>query len=884
MVPEQLFTLTVRTHFLCSKAAHSLAATFFAVGTLALTACSPPAQAQQFRPPAVPLVTSDPYLSIWSESDTLNGSQTVHWTGKRNALVSLIRVDGKTYRLMGDEPSTAAPMPQTSVRVLPTSSVYEFSGAGVHVRMDFLQPALPNDLDALSLPLSYITWTVNSTDGQPHSVSLYDSASSDLAVDTPDQPVVWSRSVSGGMTLLKTGTASQQLLRPAGDDVRIDWGYAYLAAQTSQSTAAEGGADTLEMAFSSAGTLNMPTDTRMPRAASDDEPVMAVALPLGQVTAAPVSRHVIVAYDELYSMDYFGDKLRPYWRRNGASAPQMLAAAEKSYPDLNQRCAAFDSNLMTDMTRVGGAQYAQIAALAYRQAIAACGLCADDKGKPLFLTKENTSNGDIGTVDVFYPMDPMLIFLSPTLAKATLVPILTYAASPHWHFPNAPHDLGTYPIARGRDDGGEAMPVEETGNMLILADAVAHDDGNADFVKPWWPQLTQWAHFLEQYGLDPGDQLCTDDFMGHLAHNANLSVKAILALAAYGDLCRMRGETKTADRYAALAKTDARHWSQVADSGDHSLLAFDKPNTWSEKYNLVWDKLLGLNVFPPSVAAKEVAYYKTAEQQYGVPLDVRTKLAKTDWEIWSATLATNRSDFTTLVNPIYTYLDTQTVRDPLTDLYHTDDVNGDNGFRARPVVGGVFIKMLSDKATWSKWVSLDTENPSGWAKLPAQTVTTIVPASDKAPQQWRYTTTAPDGGEASVGGGSGAWIQPGFDDSSWQLGSGPFASQGESEITTGTNWTTGDIWMRRTFVMPNVSTKDLQLSLYHDEDAQVYFNGVLADNEAGYDNSYISVPITAQARAQLIPGKTVTVAVHCHQTGGGQGIDVGLVSVKTVRG
>src|SRR5205823_4759794 len=151
------------------------------------------------------------------------------------------------------------------------------------------------------------------------------------------------------------------------------------------------------------------------------------------------------------------------------------------------------------------------------------------------------------------PMDPLFILLSPTLAKASLAPVLTYAASDRWKFPCAPHDLGTYPVARGTDDGGEAMPVEESGNVLILMDAIAHAEGKADFAATWWPLLTRWAQFLEQFGLDPENQLCTDDFMGHLAHNANLSVKAIVALAAYGDLCRMRGDAAEADRYAALA-------------------------------------------------------------------------------------------------------------------------------------------------------------------------------------------------------------------------------------------------------------------------------------------------------------------------------------------
>ncbi len=326
------------------------------------------------------------------------------------------------------------------------------------------------------------------------------------------------------------------------------------------------------------------------------------------------------------------------------------------------------------MTKLGGEKYAKITALAYRECVAACGLAADANGQPLLFTKENTSNGDIATVDVFFPMDPIWILLSPSLAKASLVHVLAYSASPHWKFPNAPHDLGTYPIVTGRDDGGEGMPVEESGNMLILCDAVAHAEGNANFVAPWWPQLTQWAKYLEKYGLDPEDQLCTDDFMGHLAHNANLSVKAILGLAAYGDLCRMRGDKAAADKYSALAKADAEHWMKVAAEGDHYRLAFDKPGTWSQKYNLVWDRILGLGVFPPSVAQKEVAHYKTVMLRYGVPLDSRTHLTKTDWSIWIATLAEKQSDFEAVIAPIYDYLNETTVRDPIADSYYTDQI------------------------------------------------------------------------------------------------------------------------------------------------------------------------------------------------------------------
>jgi hypothetical protein len=634
-------------------------------------------------------------------------------------LISLIRVDGATERLMGNEPTNVPAMPQVGLEVTPTRSIYQFENSKVHVTLTFMTAALPDDLDALSRPLSYITWTVRAIDGAKHAVSIYDSTSSELAVNKRDEKVQWSHGKAGGITFLRVGTDKQPILGSKGDDHRIDWGYAYAAARTKKavSTAAIGPNDTLLQGFVQDGELPGQDDDRMPRPVTDQQPVMAFDFDLGTIGEKAVTRQVIVAYDEIYSIKYFGQNLQPYWRRNGATPASLLRAADKEYPRLEKRCEEFDRQLMLDLTRAGGIRYARIAALAYRECLAACGLAADPNKQPLFFTKENTSNGDIATVDVVFPMDPVWILLSPTLAKCSLVPILSYAASWHWKFPNAPHDLGTYPIAPGRDDGGEGMPVEESGNMLILCDAICQEDGNANFVSPWWPQLTQWAAYLEQYGMDPENQLCTDDFMGHLAHNANLSIKAILALAAYGDICRMRGDTANAAKYGQLAKTDAQHWMTVASDGDHSRLAFDKPNTWSQKYNLVWDRILGLDVFPPEVARAEIAFYKKVMQPYGVPLDSRTHLTKTDWSVWSATLADNKPDFEALISPIYDYLNQTPNRQPLVDSYVTDKI-GSNGMHARPVVGGIFIKMLTDRDAWKKWSSRDHAKVGDWAPLP----------------------------------------------------------------------------------------------------------------------------------------------------------------------
>jgi hypothetical protein len=303
-------------------------------------------------------------------------------------------------------------------------------------------------------------------------------------------------------------------------------------------------------------------------------------------------------------------------------------------------------------------------------------------------------------VDVTYPSAPLFLALSPGLLKGMIQPVLDYASLPRWRWPYAPHDLGQYPLANGQVYGGgevsedRQMPVEESGNMLILAAALARAEGNAEFSRRYWTVLSRWAAFLREKGLDPENQLSTDDFAGHLAHNTNLSIKAILALGAYAQLAAKLGHASVAADYQKTAAEMARKWMEMARDGDHYKLAFDKPGTWSQKYNLVWDKLLGLNLFPAEVARTEVAFYKTKQNRYGLPLDNRETYTKLDWILWTATLAESRPDFDALVDPVYRFLDESPSRVPMTDWYWTVD-GKQRGFQARSVVGGVFIKLLA---------------------------------------------------------------------------------------------------------------------------------------------------------------------------------------------
>ncbi|MGH9431565.1 MAG: DUF5127 domain-containing protein, partial [Terriglobia bacterium] len=379
--------------------------------------------AQSFRPPAVPLATSDPYFSIWSFGNRLTDDSTRHWTGVEQSLESMVRVDGKPYRVMGAEPREIRAMTQVSLRVLPTRTLYDFHAAGVRVSLTFMTPLLADDLDVLSRPVTYLTWEVQATDGKSHSVSIYFASSAELVVNTTDEQVVWSRPHVRGLTALRMGTESQPVLKKSGDNVRIDWGYLYVAAPRHPRVhRVVAGAGAARQAFASRGALPAKDDLQMPRAARDHAPVMAFTFDLKRVGARPVSRHLILAYDEIYSIEYFHQRLRPYWRRNGADAADLLRKAEYGYGPLETKCKAFDQELEADLARVGGPRYAQLAELAYRQSLAAQKLVAGPKGEPFFFPKENFSNGCIGTVDVIYPTSPLLLLLNPALLKASLLP------------------------------------------------------------------------------------------------------------------------------------------------------------------------------------------------------------------------------------------------------------------------------------------------------------------------------------------------------------------------------------------------------------------------------------------------------------------------------
>ena len=792
---------------------------------------------QSTKAPAFPLITHDPYFSIWSTTDKLTDSPTKHWTGAEHSMMGMLKVDNKMYRFMGNKgitykdilpagdvvnyttkytetaPSTEWMKPefkdnewknglapfgniegvsktlwssrdiwmrreftlenidfkepllklqyddvvkvylngdliynadccagkylylpmtndmksklkkgknvfaihvlntgggalldigivekntpvedpnmliaeQKSVKLNATQTMYEFKCGKVNLNLTFTSPLLINDLSILARPVSYINASVKSNDEASHKVSLYIGASTNISTNTPNQAVKAEKYINENLSILKAGTTEQAVLKKKGDDLRIDWGYMYVATPVGKNVKQSIAVGDTENPFVAAG--NDISEGKML--------MLNTVVDLGKVSNTAKNQVIMLGYDDLFSIQYFGKNLLPWWKENGSTIEQQLSLATQEYPMIIKKCEAINRMIYNDAFKAGGEKYAKLCELAYRQSISAHKLVKSPEGELLFLSKENFSNGSINTVDITYPSAPLYLAYNPDLLKGMLNGIFYYSESGKWAKPFPSHDLGTYPLANGQTYG-EDMPVEESGNMVTLVAAIAKVEGNANYAKKHWKTISIWADYLSKEGLDPSLQLCTDDFAGHLARNANLSIKAIVALGGYVQMANQLGEKETADKYRVLTQNMVKKWMEMATDGDHYSLTFNDKNTWSQKYNMVWDKLLRMNLFPQSVYEKEVKYYLTKQNEFGLPLDSRKTYTKSDWVIWTSVLANNKADFHALADPMFKYATHTTSRVPISDWHET--TNGKMvGFQARSVVGGYFMKVLESK-------------------------------------------------------------------------------------------------------------------------------------------------------------------------------------------
>ena len=619
----------------------------------------------KMRMPSVPLITVDPYFSVWT--DSINSKPTTHWTGAENNIMGYVTVDGKIYRFLGDD-DTQKKINLVSIDAdaFTTTAIYESDE--IRLKAEFTSPMLVTELYYSSRPVSYLKLSYESIDGKQHKVTAKIFVTEELVLNKVNEGKAWSEDVEiNGLSCVKIGSGEQKILWRSGDDVRIDWGYCYLAVQGEAKT----GNAVIENLYSVYAEAEIENE-----------------------------KLFLFAYDDIDSIVYFGENLKAYWKNNGKTIEDAIKEAAEEYSPLREKCDSFSKKIEAEAIAKGGEKYAELLLLAYRQVMAAHKLVVDKEGNNLYISKECFSNGCAATVDVTYPSAPMYLLYNTELLKGMLRPVFRYATSDAWEFDFAPHDVGQYPLVNGQVYAENRleyqMPVEECGNMIILVSAICKADGDYSFAKDNFDILEKWSKYLIRFGKDPEHQLCTDDFAGHLAHNCNLSLKAIMGIAGFADILKNLGKENESQELLAIAREYADSFIKNAENEDGSYrLAYDRPGTFSLKYNSVWDKIWKTELFPSDFFKTEIERYKKEALSYGVPLDSREKYTKSDWLIWVATLAENKDDFEFFSSLLWKAYDTMRTRVPMTDWYYTD-TSEMVGFRHRTVQGGLFIRLMLD--------------------------------------------------------------------------------------------------------------------------------------------------------------------------------------------
>lgn len=632
--------------------------------------------------PSYPIVTIDPHFSIWSRSEKLTDTDTTLWCGFKKRLEGKVTVDGETFRFLGEGKEPA--LNQVSVEIKPLVSSYTFENEKIRLVFSTWTPFILNDYHLLSAPCAYLDTVVSTLDGKKHDVSVQFTAHKEMCQGKRNKPVTKYTDNYEGTKLVKMGLYEQHPLNDSGDEYSADWGYVCLLGQ--------------ECGVCKEGIRTVAT----------------------QKESKKVLFTTVIAYDDIYSINYFGQYLRGVWTEKFADIGAAMKYMMQNREAVFAKVTALEKKILND-AKPFGKNYQMILSAALRQVLAGHKLVRNGKGELLYLSKECHSNGCINTVDVSYPAMPLFLLYAPELVKAMMTGIFYFADSDLWNLDFAPHDIGRYPLACGQVYGLKPqmvphkisyktiykqkstdiykneyqMPVEECGNMLIMSYAYYIMTKDTQFLTEHFYTLSTWAKYLKSKGVILDNQLCTDDFAGHSKKNVNLAIKGIMGIACFGKIC---DALQMGNNFGIVAKSYTQELILACKDSTKGYLPFsvDGKNTWSLKYNLVWDKLFGFNLFPKEIAKAETEKYVAELNCYGVPLDYRKPFTKTDWMLWAACLDETETNVDIFSGRLVNYLAGTKDRNSFSDWIDTKRAK-QHGFDHRTVQGGLWMPILKKK-------------------------------------------------------------------------------------------------------------------------------------------------------------------------------------------
>ncbi|KAI0353583.1 DUF1793-domain-containing protein [Trametes cingulata] len=720
-----------------------------------LVSAAPSWTATPFNPPSVPLAVRSPYLSAWlnqGAGTALNGAWPMFWTGSIVGWAGFAKVDGVAYNWLGDPAVPHANFTkatQKSLEITSTQSVFVMTAGPVDLTITFLSPVEPADVVNQSFPFSYLAISAASNDGKDHSVQVYSDISGEWISGDNSLLAQWT-TTTGDLFTHEVHLASRTPFTEANN--RAQYGSAYHSTLKTNGTTFQTGQDIIVRAqFINQGVLLNAEDTKF-RAVSADWPIFALAHDLGTVNSPSAPAVFSVGFERDPAIQYIvaNSQLQQRslaWRSRYSLTSEAILTFLNDYENALARAKALDAQVNKDASKVSG-DYASIVALSIRQAFGASEitLCKTSSGDfntsdIMVFMKELSSDGNVNTVDVIFPAWPMYLYINPVLGKQLLLPLLEYQATGQYPNTWAVHDVGaSYPNATGHNDGEDLpMPIEESGNMLIMVLSYTQRTNDTSLVQSYYTLFDKWAQYLVQNTLLPKNQFSTDDFAGELANQTNLAIKGIIGIKAMSKIADIAGDSAKSSSYSSTADQLVQQWQKLAMSSDgtHLTLAYGNSSSWGLAYNLYADKLLGTGVIPESLYDLQTKWYSGRANAFGVPLDTRHTYSKTDWQIWTSALVTDNSVRDMFINSVRKYAADGNNSQPLADWYETLDGTAKDT-RARPVVGGhlALLALQSNSSIAPSWPTIGSPSNTsmpGSSETPPDGASTSSSSSNTGP-------------------------------------------------------------------------------------------------------------------------------------------------------
>ncbi|KAK1042614.1 hypothetical protein LTS16_008596 [Friedmanniomyces endolithicus] len=642
-------------------------------------------------PPSYPLAVRNPYLSAWlpgNEVRNLPFASARFWNGLNPTWSVIGRVDGRPYSLFGvplPGPGVQAGVLQSAEYTSTRTTFTVTAGAATFV-LDFLSPISPLNCVRQSAPFSYLT--VSATSINTSEVQIYSDIDNTWAGQFDEYVQVgWGYSITNDSTSAFT-------LTPGGTTTfseynnTAQWGTSVYCARPNNSTltATVGSRDAVRAQFAANGSLPGQWKWQYPG-------VTAYAQDLGKVSKAGINVTFAIGY----------------WRQSALRARILFAAAYTFWTTFELRTLK-PADLMQRLQAKLRAWRAQITVtlsrcLCDKRSVPWNFTISEDKRDTFAFVKEISSDGNVNTIDVIYPMAPMLYVLAPGYLRLLLEPIMRYLSSGAWPHTYAVHDLGAaYPNAMGHNNGrAEKMPVEDCGSLLTLIYMYQLATGDKIWAAQYHSLLQGYADYLVSNGLYPTKQLSSDDGLGNIRNQTGLAIKAAIGLNAYGVMTGQRNFSDIGKRFASTLY-DEKVGLDLHRT--HFTCSQGEDRSWGMMYNPYPDVLLNLSTFPKAAYAMQSSYYPTVRMPGGVPLDSLVGFGKTDWMMFAAaTVVAPGVDKVGVrdmfIDDVHAFMANGINAVPFSDKFHLRDdgtiVKGTwSQYKARPVVGGHFAIMALD--------------------------------------------------------------------------------------------------------------------------------------------------------------------------------------------